>query len=241
MQKKKELPQESSSNWQESLKKDERKQMMKKIGIWAGILVITLVFLGGLVMLAQKTVPSTTPVENANIPAVRETDIILGNKEAKVTIIEYSDFQCPSCAAANPMVNQLLAEYDGKIRFAYRHFPLSQHKNAKISAQAGEAAWKLGKFKEYKDILFEKQTEWENVSDPSGLFESYAVSINLNGEEFRAIMNSEETKNRVNEAEKEALSLGINSTPSFFIGNKYVGNISLEEFKRLIDEELKAN
>lgn len=238
MQKKKDLPQNTPSAWQDSLKKDEQKQKFKKIGIWAGIFVVTILFLAGLVKLAQTTAPSTEPVVNANLPKVNEKDIVVGDPKAKVTITEYSDFQCPSCASANPMINQLLEEYKGKVKLVYRHFPLSQHKNAKIAGQAGYAAWKMDKFSEMKDLLFEKQTEWEALADPSGVFESYAASLGLNAEEFKTIMNSDEAKNSINAGEKEALGLGLSSTPSFFIGNRLVGNAGIDDFRALIEEEL---
>ncbi|HJZ06173.1 hypothetical protein A2634_01875 [Candidatus Amesbacteria bacterium RIFCSPHIGHO2_01_FULL_48_32] len=87
-----------------------------------------------------------------------------GTKGAPITLIEYSDFQCPFCSRAFPTVQQILKEYSGKVLFAYKHFPLSQiHPNAQKSAEAAECAKDQGKFWEFHDKLFEDQTQWANL------------------------------------------------------------------------------
>lgn len=240
MQKKNREPLESSSNWQENIKKQERQDMFKKIIMWGGIIAVSILGLAGLVMLADKSSTSTsTPVENANLPKMNENDIVLGNREATVIITEYADFQCPACAAVNPLTNQALEEYKGKIKLVYRFFPLRGiHKNAIISGQAAYAAHKLDKFSEMKDLLYANQTDWENLDDPKEVFEGYASSIGLEVEEFSRLMNSDEAKKAVKNGEKEAIGLGLNSTPSFFIENKQFSLSNYDEFKKLIDEEL---
>jgi protein-disulfide isomerase len=243
MQKKKNLPDTSvSSAWQENINKQKRSENMKKYGIWAGIIALGVAGLFGLVLLAGKSVPGVTPVENANLPKVRSTDMIEGDKKANLTITEYSDFQCPACAKHNPIVNKLLDNNKGKVKLVYRFFPLtSLHQNAMISAQAAYAANQQGKFKEMKDILFDKQKDWEDLGDPREVFAGYAATIKgMDVNKFSADMNSEQAKNAVLAGEKEALSLGLNSTPSFFIGIKYVTPQGYDDFKALIDQELKS-
>ena len=240
MQKKNHNPSEASSNWQNELKKQERNDLFKKIAMWGAIIGVSILGLAGLVLIADKSTSTTnTPIENANLPKVTGSDIVLGNKEAKVTITEYSDFQCPACASYNPTINRIIEE-NPDVKVVYRFFPLRGiHKNALISGQAGYAANKLGKFSEMKDLLFVNQADWENLADPKEIFEGYASSIGLDVEKFSTIMNSEEAKKAVEDGEKEAIGLGLNSTPSFFIGNKKFSASTYDEFKKLIDEELK--
>lgn len=242
MQKKKNVPEASKSyEWENSLKSEEKKQLYKKIVVWAGIAAASFLGLAGLVVLADKTgTNNSTPVENANLPAPKSTDIQVGNPKAKVVITEYADFQCPACASYNPVVNQILTEYDGKVKVIYRFFPLRGiHKNAVISGQAAYATWKMGKFSEMKDLLYDNQPSWENLGNPKEIFTGYAQDLGLKTDEFTKIMNSDEAKNAVLAGEAEALGLGLNSTPSFFIGKKSFSPQGLESFKAIIDEELK--
>lgn len=240
MQKKDYSSEHQSSNWEQGLKKEQRNGLFKKIALWSGIIAICVTGLAALAIYADKNVSTTNvAVENSNLPKVSEKDIVIGDKEAKVTITEYADLQCPACAAVNPLTNRVLEEYKGKVKFAYRFFPLRGiHKNAFISGQAAYSAHKLGKFSEMKDLLYEKQPEWEALGDPKEIFESYASSIGLDTEEFGKIMNSDEAKDAVIAGETEALGLGLNSTPTFFIGNKQFSPAGYEGFKKVIDEEL---
>lgn len=242
MQKKKTVSEEASSptDWQKGFKAAEKKELYKKITIWATIGAACFLGLAGLVYLAEKTgTNNTAPVENANLPTPRETDIVLGNPDAKVIITEYADFQCPACASYNPLTNQILNEYEGKVKIVYRHFPLRGiHKNAQISGQAAYAAWKMGKFSEMKDLLYQNQASWEALGDPREVFVEYAKDLELKSDEFTNLMNSDEAKNTVLAGEKEALGLGLNSTPSFFIGSKYFAPQGYETFKQLIEEQL---
>ena len=244
MQKKKTLPEQNiASGWEQNLKQQQRKENFKKYGIWAGILALCFAGLAGLVVFANQTGPTTSaPLEVSNLPAVKSADIVLGDPKAKVTITEYADFQCPACASANPLTNQVLSEYKGKVILVYRFLPLRGiHKNALISGQAAYAAYKLGKFSEMKDLLYENQKSWENLGNPRDTFIGYAKDLGLKTEEFTNLMNSSEAKKAVLAGESEALGLGLNSTPSFFIGNKQFSPQNFDSFKQLIEEELKDN
>ncbi len=90
---------------------------------------------------------------------------VRGDKNAPVTIVEYSDFQCPYCQATLPTINQLLTDYRGKVKLAYKHLPLSMHKNAQKAAEASECAREQGKFWEYHDLLFNTQQQWGSLSN----------------------------------------------------------------------------
>lgn len=103
---------------------------------------------------------SIKPIENENLK-ILSSDYILGNKNAKISIFEFSDFQCPYCGVFHPNINQALAEYQDKIRVVFRHFPLTSiHPKAQKAAEATECAGIQGKFWEYADELFENQGKW---------------------------------------------------------------------------------
>jgi protein-disulfide isomerase len=245
MQKKNRLPDTSaSSNWQENLKKQERANGLKKIGIWAGIIAICIVGFAGLVYFVNKSTGSVSVAgrEEPNLPKVSGSDIIVGNPEAKETIIEYGDMQCPACAAYNPIVNQVLATYKDQVRLVYRFFPLPQHQNALIGAQGAYAAWKMGKFPEMKDKMFDAQAQWESLSDADAQakFIGFAKEIGLDQDKFKSLMNSQEAKDFVQHDKNEANTLGLNSTPTFFLGNKLITPNGFDSFKSLIDSDLKA-
>lgn len=230
------------SEWQEKLDKEKKKKLTQKFILWGLVALVTIISIAGLVKLSGGTT-STEPQIVENIPKPTETDIIVGNKSAKVTLIEYSDFQCPACASYNSVVSQILSDYQGKVNLAYRFFPLTSiHKNALVSAQAGYAAWKLGKFSEMKDELFNNQGKWESLSEDEAkkAFTEYAVGIKLNEAEFTKIMNSDEAKDAVLKGEKESLGLGLQGTPSFFIGNKKISVAGYDGFKQAIDSELNV-
>lgn len=223
--------------WQEKAKAQERNSQIKKYSIWGiSVLVIGLVILG-LVWLVN------TPGGKSNsltAPAITSSDIQQGDKNAKVTLVEYADFQCPACAAYHPVVNQLLAAEKGKILYAYRMFPLTQvHPNSHISAQAAYAANKQGKFWEMDDALFNGQLDWANLGDPRSVFIDYAKKLKLDVSKFENDMNSNEAKDYVNKSEENAINLGANATPTFFVNGKQIQNpTSFADFKKLIDNEL---
>lgn len=151
-----------SSDWEKETKKHERNELLKKVFIWVAIGAVAFAGLAALVILADRSGgggPNSEPVVNENVPVASTTeDIIIGNPDAKVALIKYSDFQCPACASYNPTLKQIENSYPEDVKIVYRIYPIdSIHKNAAISAQAAWAAWKLGKFSEMKDELYNNQ------------------------------------------------------------------------------------
>ena len=224
--------------WQLKAEGQKKQEQFKKIAMWVGAALVVIIAIAGLAWMVNST-PSTTS-EAINVAPVSDKDITNGVKDAKVTLIEYADFQCPACASYHPIVKQLLAEYEGKILFVYRNLPLTSiHKNAIISAQAGYAAHKQGGFFEMADLLYDNQKNWENLSDPTSTFIDYAKELKLDVNKFQADLNSEDSKNFIKDSEREALAEGMNSTPTFVLnGIKLRGVNTYEDFKKLIDEEL---
>jgi len=223
------------SEWQKEAEAAARKEQMKKFGLWGAVAVLVGIAIFGLALFVNKS-PTSSIDTSQTVPMSSEYDIVLGNKNSKVSLIEYSDLQCPACASYHPLVKQILTEYPN-VRYVYRNFPLTNiHPNAQIAAQAGYAANLQGKFWEMADALFTNQPDWEKSPSPQTIFVNYAQKLGLNAEKFTTDMNSQEAKKFVSESEKQAISAGINSTPSFFLNGARITASSYEDFKKLIDD-----
>ncbi|MEO5666629.1 MAG: DsbA family protein [Bdellovibrionota bacterium] len=162
-----------------------------------------------------------------------------GNKDAKVVIYEFSDFQCPFCARGHAVIKQVMTEYGDKVKLVFRHFPLSFHPEAEPSAIAAMCAFKQApaKFWEYHDLMFENQSELNEASRTK-----WAKQIGLNEGDFAKCVSSKEPKSLIDADMKAAEALGVNSTPTFFInGKKVAGALPFAQFKSMIDEELAAH
>lgn len=164
------------------------------------------------------------PIENTRLTQpISDADHIKGNKDAKVVLVEYSDFQCPACRQAMPMVQQLEKELGDKIAIVYRHFPLRQiHPNAQLAGQAAEAAHIQGKFWEMHDELFNTQNTWANVKNPTDLFVKMAQKLKLDVEQFKRDLVFEPTKQRVDRDYNSGSASGVRGTPTFFINGQQI-------------------
>lgn len=155
----------------------------------------------------------------------------LGPVDAPVHLIEYSDFQCPACRMAEPFIQKILndPEYKGKIRFTYKHFPLSGHQWSGPAHQAAECANRAGKFWQFHDKLYEEQQKWSAMSNPIEAFLTYAKDLHLPGESFILCLANPQVQAEIVEEKNEGMDLQIRSTPTFFIGDeRYVGPFELE-------------
>ncbi|MBP7859931.1 DsbA family protein [Patescibacteria group bacterium] len=162
---------------------------------------------------------------------------IKGNLEnAKVVLVEFSDFQCPACKVYNAEVNKILDENKDTVALVYKHFPLiSIHNYSKQAAIASEAAKKQNKFFEYSNILFEKQTTNE-FSFKEQDFIEFAKQLSLDIEKFKADLTHPEVLEKVQADMNLADTLGLNSTPTFYInGIKFVGNDLYGEVKKVLE------
>ncbi len=208
----------------------------KRIIFWASFIIILALIIWGLFVAMNK--PVSIGLKLGTPSDVTSSDHVRGSANAPVTVIEYSDFQCPACAAYYPLVEKLANEASTTVRLVYRHFPLFPlpHKNAFIAAQASESASMQGKFWDMYKLLFENQTAWENSNTAKTIFEGYAERIGLNMSVYKKDIDSVEVKARVQRDRDEGDTLGINSTPTFFINGKAIINPNgYEAFKALID------
>jgi protein-disulfide isomerase len=196
-----------------------------------------------LVAQAAAAVPSApAPAAAAAAPTPgAKVDIAVGDSPAKgprtapVTVVAFSDFQCPFCSRAIPIMKQIEDNYKGKVRIAFKHLPLSFHNNAQIAAEASMAANEQGKFWEMHDKLFANQQQLDRPS-----LEKYAQELGLNMTKFKAALDSGKFKQRVQEDAQLAAKVGATGTPTFFVnGKSLVGAQPFDtHFKPLIDAEL---
>lgn len=209
---------------------------------WA-ILAVIIVGLIGVFLVANRNTQTTT--ENISNPKeITATDHVEGPADAKVTLVEYGDFQCPACGATYPIVKQLRDEYKDKVRFVFRHFPLSNiHPNAMAASRAAEAAGKQGKFFEMHDLLYENQKDWSTDTSAADKFKQYAKDLGLNVDQFVKDTNSSETTDAINHDIAVGKKLDVNGTPTFYVNDVKLDKIprTFEDFKAKIDEALKTS
>jgi protein-disulfide isomerase len=157
-----------------------------------------------------------------------------GAENAKVSIVEFSDFQCPYCSRVTPTLARIQKEYAGQVKIAFKHLPLSMHPKAPAAHAAAEAAHRQGKFWEMHDLIFGNQKEMTPAK-----YEEYATKIGLDLERFKKDAASPDVKKRVDADAAEAAKLGITGTPAFLVNGRYLsGAQPFERFKAVIDEEL---
>jgi len=215
----------------------ENKFTIRAMAFWG----ISALVLGGMVFGMVK-IASRNSQDNKQplslTSSVIESDWIKGNKEAKIVITEYSDFQCPACASYYGVVKQIHKDFGDRIAFVYRHFPLRQiHANAEIAALSAEAAGKQGKFWEMHDMIFENQKKWEGEKNAGEIFIKYGEDLGLNIEKFKQDLDSKEVKDKVEADYQSGIKAGVNHTPTFFLNGAEIQNPrSYEEFKNIINE-----
>lgn len=144
---------------------------------------------------------------------------VLGSGD--VTLVEFSDFQCPACLSIQEPLKQILDKYEGRVELVFRYFPLTSiHKNAMISAQAAEAAGLQGKFFEMHDKLFTTQNTWEGLADPREMFAGYAEEIGLDKQKFSSDIESQAVKDIVTSDLLAATRYQISGTPTFYVNGE---------------------
>jgi protein-disulfide isomerase len=198
--------------------------MKMKDHVWKIIAVVAVIAIGG------SMVYSNSVANQANEGIAFEAHY-RGNPDAKVTLTEYSDFQCPACGQFAPVVDEVVAGYGDAIRLEYKHFPLvSIHSFAIPAAKAAEAAGQQGKFFEMHDKLFENQQVWSNSAAPQVFFTTYAKELDLDLDLFKKHMKASLIADKIQDEFAEARALGLNSTPTFFLNGERMQFTTFEEF-----------
>jgi protein-disulfide isomerase len=158
-----------------------------------------------------------------------------GTQSAAVTIVEFTDYQCPTCAATSPVLERLLTEYNGKVRLVVRDFPLEQHADAFKAAEASEAAREQGKYWEYVALLMKNQS----ALSPDQL-KAYASQLSLDRKRFDEALDSDKFADKVQRDLRDGIKYGVAGTPAIFINGRPVADRTYETLKAAIDTTLKG-
>ena len=199
------------------------------------MVIVSIVIFAGLIWLVDGSQTPTTVDLGYLIGSDPHTK---GPEDAALTIVEFSDFQCPACKAAGPVLDAFLQDNPEDVRLIYRHFPLvSIHLNSRAAAVASEVAAESGKFWEYHDLLFANQATWSQESDPTDLFVSYAAQLDIDSETFREKLSQTAYNTAVRDDQVIAQDLNLNSTPTLFInGELYSGVPSTSDLYQYLSE-----
>ena len=161
---------------------------------------------------------------------------VRGPKNAPITVVLFSDFQCPFCGRVEPSITELEKAYPSKVRVAWKNLPLSFHNNAKPAAEAALAANAQGKFWEMHDILFKNQQALTAAD-----LEKYAKEIGLNVDKFKADVESHKFAAQIEADIKQGSALGVSGTPAAFVNGQLVsGAQPVDAFKKIVEAELKG-
>lgn len=209
----------------------------KRIIVWvSAILVAGAVAAGAWSVATSSKTGAERPTPGFLSEKVGPSDRTKGSLSPSVTLVEYSDFQCPACGIYYPLIEKAIAEYSDRLAFTYRHFPLPQHKNALAASYASEAAGKQNKFWEMYQMIFEHQSDWSDETNAAQIFEGYAEEIKLDLTRFKTDMASSEVSDKVAHDRATGVNSGVNSTPSFYLNGKKMQNPrGYEELKALIE------
>lgn len=177
--------------------------------------------------------------DNNGFRFAEEDDVFTGNPDAPVTIVEFSDFECPFCAAFyQNTLPQIEENYikTGKVKLVFRDFPLPFHANAQKAAEAAECAGEQGKFWEMHDIIFDNQTTISAAD-----LKNYAINLNLNSIQFNDCLDSGKYADEVGKDMNDGSAAGVTGTPTFFInGEKLVGAQPFSVFEEILDKKLSG-
>ena len=194
----------------------------------------TLAFAGQLRRASKIEINLTAP-ESPAFSIATDDQPVKGTANALVTIVEFTDFECPSCAQQFPILDRIVSEFGDRVRLVVRDFPLSQHANARKAAEAAEAAREQGKYWEYSGVLFRNQSALGIDK-----LKQYASELGLDRARFDASLNSGKFAEKVQRDVVDGRKLGINGTPTVYINGKRVSDNSYESLKSAIESALKA-
>lgn len=211
-----------------------------------GVILIALIAIGAVLFLnrgeaAPAAVEKTSDGEDSLL--VREDSQVVGEpaRSGNVTMVEFLDFECEACGAVYPAVEQLRAEYDGRVTFVARYFPLPGHVNAEPAARAVESAARQGEFEAMYQMMYETQAEWGESQEPKDdLFRSYAEDLGLDMEQYDADFASPEVAARVQRDVEDGMELGVQGTPTFYLDGELLQPRTYEDFTQALDEALES-
>ena len=215
--------------------------MKSEVKMLLGLGVVSVIIVGAVLLFSGGSASNNQKTADSSL-LVRSESTQDGPADAKVTLVEFGDFQCPACKAIAPTIERIRTDYKGKILLVFRHFPLPSHRNSKRAAQAAEAAGEQGKFWEMYAKIYENQDSWSTVSDPVSTFVDYAKVLGLDAAKFEQEVRDNKFSDKINSDLNDGQSLGVNSTPTLYLnGEKLKGLPTYEQFKSRIDSLLEGS
>ena len=162
-----------------------------------------------------------------------------GEASAPVKIVEYTDFQCPACAYANGLMEDMFKRYEGKILLEHKHFPLPRHTHARRASIYAECTADQGKFWPFHDVLFKSQKSWEAMASVDAYFSELAVSLGIDGARLAVCVNSPDTELKVKRDIEAGKAAAVDSTPTFFVNGQRVvgGKFMVQEVQKLLEKK----
>ncbi|MGB0848263.1 MAG: DsbA family protein [Thiolinea sp.] len=196
----------------------DRNKKLIRYGIFALLGLLAIMMLMNLTRNIGLEVPELTEI-TAN-------DHVKGYEKAPLTLVEYSDFQCPACRAQHNAIDAAWKDIRRHVKIVYRHYPLVRiHKNATLAAHYAEAAGRQDKFWEMHDALFAAQSAWSNLPDPASTFDGYAERLKLDMTRLKSDLESEELKDKVKADVVSGQNAGVRSTPTLFLDGELLSNV----------------
>ena len=212
-------------------------------GFWMAIGLVAVVGIGALSWVASRPRITATTID-PSLPPMKAQGYLIGSPSAPVEVVEYADFECPSCgqfaAVTEPDVRARLVN-TGKIRVRFLDFPLPMHKNTWDASLAASCANDQGKFWEMHDQIFATQDKWngEATSNPRKVLKGLAEGLRLDMPKYGGCMDAETHRAQIQANQQEGERRGINSTPSFAIGGQiHPGALPFDQFNKLVEAEL---
>ncbi len=219
--------------------KDSMNTKISNFLTWSALAVVMGGAIVGSILVARENGGSGVSGTAFLADTVLDQDWFFGKKDARVVLVEYSDFQCPACAAYHPLVKKITEEFKNDLKFVYRHYPLAQHNNAIPAAKAAEAAGRQNKFWEMQDLLFANQVEWAESSAAEKKFEAYAAKIDLDLNQYKIDFKSDKVATKITNDYDSGNRSGVSYTPSFYLNGKLIKNPkSYDEFRVLIADAI---
>lgn len=209
-----------------------------------GIGLATLIILVGGIFFLSKS-GTSTPNQASNVGQKVDQSVLIRDdshkieaKDAKVTVVEFLDYECEACGAAYPVVEKILKDYEGKINYVVRVMPL--HNNSMLASKTAEAAAEQGKYWEMYNKLFQNQKEWAEKKTPqTEIFIKYAQELGLDMDKFKQGLENKAYEDKTNRDKADAVTAGVQGTPTFFINGTLAGNVmTYDQFKEKLDAEL---
>ncbi|MFJ5958229.1 DsbA family protein [Paenarthrobacter sp. NPDC092416] len=215
----------------------------KKARVFIWVLLAVLVAVGVIwytVFTLNKPAPAApTPVAEAQL--VREdSHRVTSPATEKAQLVEFLDFECEACLAAQPVVEELKKEFGDRITFVNRYFPLPAHRNSATAALAVEAAAQQGKYEQMYAKMFETQPQWgEKTESQAPLFRTFAEELGLDLTAYDAAVADDKTKERIKKDIADGTALGVKGTPTFFLNGKMLTLETKEQFRQLLADAAK--